>query len=40
MKILAILSGIAFVVAAALLAREMDKHDARKARDWAQGNDQ
>lgn len=40
MKAIAILAGIAFVVVAALLAREMDKHDARQAREWAEGDDQ
>jgi hypothetical protein len=33
-RLAAILAGIAFVVAVALIARAMDQHDASEARKW------
>ena len=34
MKPLAILAGAALVIVVALIARAMDRHDARRAREW------
>lgn len=38
MKIISIIVGIAFVIAVALIVRAADRYDARRAREWQDGD--